>query len=46
VFRRGGSLVVTLQPRLRFRLEPGGDARDLAVAVALEATASSHVFVL
>ena len=46
VFRRGGSLVVTLQPRLRFRLEPGGDARDLAVAVALEATVSSHVLVL
>lgn len=46
VFRRDGSPVVTLRPRLRFRLEPGGDARDLAVAVALEATVSSHVFVL
>lgn len=46
VFRRDGSPVATLRPRLRFRLEPGGDARDLAVAVALEATVSSHVFVL
>lgn len=46
VFRRDGSPVATLRPRLRFRLEPGGDARDLAVAVALETTVSSHVFVL
>ena len=46
VFRRDGSPVVTLRPRLRFRLEPGGDARDFVVAVALEATVSSHVFVL
>jgi hypothetical protein len=46
VFRRGGSLVVTLEPRLRFCLAPGGNARDFAVAVALEATVSSHVFVL
>lgn len=46
VFRRDGSTVVTLRPRQRFRLEPGADARDLAVAVALETTVSSHVFVL
>lgn len=46
VFRRDGSPVVTLVPRLRFRPQPGADARDLAVAVALETTVSAHVFVL
>lgn len=46
VFRRDGSAVVTLVPHLRFGPEPGADARDFAVAVALEATVSAHVFVL
>jgi hypothetical protein len=46
VFRRDGSPVVTLVPRLRFRPEPDADARDFAVAVALETTVSAHVFVL
>lgn len=46
VFRRDGSPVVTLVPRLRFRTGPGADAGDLAVAVALGATVSAHVFVL
>jgi hypothetical protein len=32
--------------RLRFRLEPGADAPDFAVAVALETTVPAHVFVL
>jgi hypothetical protein len=46
VFRRDGSPLVTLEPRLRFRPESSADARDFAVAVALETTVSSHVFVL
>ena len=45
-FRRDGSPVMTLAPRLRFRPEPGADARDFTVTVALEATVSAHVFVL